>query len=222
MKKVLITGANRGIGLALAKQFLQQNYIVIGTARNGKIDSISDVNLYVTSLDVSSNDSIVTTVTFVKEKFGNIDLLINNAGVGLDLDSHSPEIDIIKTTFETNVFGLLNFTESIKDLVINGGTIFNISSVMGMLNRDSLLPNATAYRMSKAALNMYTRTLAARLQDRSVKVVSIHPGWVKTDMGGIEAQLTPEFCANGIFNLYLKNIPTGTFWAAETETQLNW
>ena len=85
-----------------------------------------------------------------------------------------------------------------------------------------MLPNATAYRMSKSALNMYTKTLSARLVERNIKVVSIHPGWVKTDMGGEDAAITPDFCANGIYQLYLKNVPTNSFWAAETQTQLNW
>lgn len=91
-----------------------------------------------------------------------------------------------------------------------------------MLNRDSILPNATAYRMSKSALNMYTKTLSVRLSERNINVISIHPGWVKTDMGGQEADITPEFSANGIYELYQKQLPSGTFWAAENQVQLNW
>ncbi|WP_136668112.1 SDR family NAD(P)-dependent oxidoreductase [Flavobacterium sp. H122] len=222
MKTVVITGANRGIGLALVNKFLTEGFMVIGTSRKDQFDQISHPDFHGIVLDVTSSVSIHNAVSLIKEKLLKIDLLINSAGVGLDLNDETPEIDIIKTTFETNVFGLFSFTEAIKDYIVDGGTIFNISSVMGMLNRDKILPNATAYRMSKSALNMYTKTLSARLAERKIKVVSIHPGWVKTDMGGQEADVTPEFCANGIYQLYLKDIPTNSFWAADTQTQLNW
>lgn len=223
MKKIiLITGVNRGIGLALTKKFLSEDFIVFGTSRSEIVEEVSHPNFYSVVLDVTLPESISKSVFTIKEKFQKIDLLINSAGVGLDLNDETPEIDIIKATFETNVFGLINFTETIKDCIIDGGTIFNISSAMGMLNRDKIVPNATAYRMSKSALNMYTKTLSARLSERNIKVVSIHPGWVKTDMGGQEADITPEFSANGIYQLYIKNVPTNSFWAADTETQLNW
>ncbi|MDI9309715.1 MAG: SDR family NAD(P)-dependent oxidoreductase [Limnohabitans sp.] len=222
MKKVVITGANRGIGLALVTKFLNEGFAVIGTSRSKDAFTISHPDLRIIALDLTSQLSIENAVNDIKSIFGTIDLLVNNAGVGLDLDSEIPEDELIRATFETNVFGLINFTEAVKDLLKEGGTVFNISSVMGMLNREKLVPNATAYRMSKSAVNMYTKTLSARLMDKNIKVVSIHPGWVKTDMGGIEADITPEFSANGIYNLYKQDIPTNTFWAAETQTQLNW
>ena len=223
-KKVLITGANTGIGLALVKKFLTEGFFVIGTSRSGEIRSVNSKNFDVLSLDVTSQESVNQTSFILKDKFGSIDLLINNAGVGIDLEETIPQIHIIKETFETNVFGLVNFTESILDCINENGTIFNISSLMGKLNREHQLVrnNATAYRMSKAALNMYTATLASRLHNQQINVNSIHPGWVKTNMGGDDADLTPEFSANGIFNLYVKNIPTATFWNAETEEQMNW
>lgn len=221
-KKVLITGGNRGVGLALVNKFLSEGYQVIATSRNGKIETINHPNLFVLPLEITSQVAINNVVSEIEKKFHSIDILINNAGVGLDLDENHPVIDIVKTTFETNVFGLLNFTEACLDLINDNGTIFNISSVMGMLNREKIVPNATAYRMSKSAVNMYTKTLSARLQERSIKVLSIHPGWVKTDMGGQDADITPEFSANGIFELYEKDLPTGTFWAADNQVELNW
>jgi NAD(P)-dependent dehydrogenase (short-subunit alcohol dehydrogenase family) len=220
-KKVVITGGNRGVGFALVSKFLAEGFLVMATSRTGEI-TINHPNLSVVQLDVTSATSIYTAVSEIKEKFQTINFLINNAGVGLDLDQNHPEIDVVKATFETNVFGLLNFTESCLDLIIDGGTIFNISSVMGMLNRDKIVPNATAYRMSKSALNMYTKTLSARLEVRNISVNSIHPGWVKTDMGGDDADITPEFSAQRIFELYQKKLPTGTFWAAENQMELNW
>lgn len=221
-KKVVITGGYRGIGFALVTKFLAEGFQVIATSRTGEIPVLNHPNLFVVTLEITSEDSIQRAVSDIRAKFQTIDLLINNAGVGLDLDQYHPEIDIIKSTFETNVFGLLHFTESCLDLIADTGTIFNISSVMGMLNRDKIVPNATAYRMSKSAVNMYTKTLSARLQERKINVVSIHPGWVKTDMGGEEADITSEFSASRIFELYQKRLPTGTFWAAENQVELNW
>lgn len=221
-KKVVITGGNRGVGLALVSKFLAEGFQVIATSRTGEISAVQHINLSVIKLEITSEASIFAAVSEIKKTFQTIDFLINNAGVGLDLDQYHPEIDIVKATFETNVFGLLNFTEACLDIMNDGGTIFTISSVMGMLNRDKIVPNATAYRMSKSAVNMYTKTLSARLQVRNIRVNSIHPGWVKTDMGGEDADISPEFSANGIFELYQKKIPTGTFWAAENQVELKW
>ncbi|MCL9805371.1 SDR family NAD(P)-dependent oxidoreductase [Flavobacterium amniphilum] len=221
-KKVLITGGNRGVGLALVCKFLAEGFQVIATSRNGEIEKVNHPDLTVVKLEITSSASISNAVSTIKKDFGSIDFLINNAGVGLDFDEYHPEIDVVRATFETNVFGLLNFTESFLDLINDGGTIFNVSSVMGMLNREKIVPNATAYRMSKSALNMYTKTLSARLHDRNINVLSIHPGWVKTDMGGEDADVTPEFSANGIFELYQKRLPSGTFWAADNQVELNW
>lgn len=221
-KTVFITGGNTGIGLALVQQFLKAKYTVIATSRSGSIPEMQSDLLTVLQLDITSEDSIQHCVLELQQKKCLIDLLINNAGVGLDLEKDQPDIKSIRATFDTNVFGLIELTESILPFMVKGSTIFCISSIMGMMNRDRLLPNATAYRMSKAALNMYVRTLAARLQKENIRVNSIHPGWVKTRMGGEEADLTPEFSALGIYNLYQKSIPTGTFWAAETLEQMSW
>jgi NAD(P)-dependent dehydrogenase (short-subunit alcohol dehydrogenase family) len=221
-KKVIITGGNRGIGLALVSKFLEEGYFVIATSRNGKIGSIQHSDLVVVPLDITSASAISAAVTMLEKDFGTIDLVINNAGVGLDLEDLQPDIDKIRATFDTNVFGLVHFTEACLPILAENATILNISSVMGMLERDKAVANATAYRMSKAAVNMYTKTLSARMMERNITVPSIHPGWVKTDMGGEGADITAAESANGIFALYDKNLPTGTFWAAENQVALNW
>jgi NAD(P)-dependent dehydrogenase (short-subunit alcohol dehydrogenase family) len=217
----LITGANAGIGFALTKKLLAENYIVISTSRSGIIEGINHEHLYTVKLDVTSDQSIRDAVDYVKNKFKSIDILINNAGVGLDLGTNTPNLQSMRATFDTNVFGLIQFTESLLDLLNKEGKIFNISSIMGTLDRVSH-SDSTAYRMSKAALNMYTKTLAARVKDHGITVNSIHPGWVKTKMGGTEASLTPEFSANGIYQLLQKKLPTTTFWNAEDGSPMVW
>lgn len=221
-KTVFITGGNTGIGFALVQKFLKENYVVIATSRNGKIADITSEHLTVLPLEITDTTSVENCISTLKNQNIQIDLLINNAGVGLDLDQEQPDLGLIRKTFDTNVFGIIHLTEELLKLMPDGSSIFCISSIMGMMNREHLLPNATAYRMSKAALNMYVRTLAARLLDKNIRVNAIHPGWVKTRMGGEEAEITPDFSANGIYTLFKKNIATGTFWSAERVEQMNW
>jgi NAD(P)-dependent dehydrogenase (short-subunit alcohol dehydrogenase family) len=92
---------------------------------------------------------------------------------------------------------------------------------MATLNRTSK-SDSTAYRMSKAALNMYTKTLSARLKDRNIDVNSIHPGWVNTKLSTEGAPLSTEFSAKGIFKLIETEMKTGTFWDAELQEEMLW
>jgi NAD(P)-dependent dehydrogenase (short-subunit alcohol dehydrogenase family) len=220
-KIVLITGANSGIGNALAEKLIAENYFVIGTSRNGKIENISSENLFVIALDLTNQSSIENANSIIRNKFKGIDILVNNAGIAPDLDKIKPDLESLKLTFETNVFGLVNFTETILDFVNENGKILNISSIMATLNQVSKI-DSTAYRMSKSALNMYTKTLAARLNDKNINVNSIHPGWVQTKLSTEGAPLTTEFSANGIFKLLETEMETGTFWNAELQEKMLW
>lgn len=222
MKKVVITGANRGIGLAIVEKFLEKGFCVIATTRTFDRINFEAENLFWIELDLSNSESIAQATHIICDKYKGIDLLINNARVGLDLKTTEPNLDWIRSTFEVNVFGLIDFTERLKDNIVTGGTIFNISSIMGKLERETQVTNATAYRMSKSALNMYTRVLAARLVERNIRVVSVHPGWVKTQMGGVEAPILPAQAAENIIKLYNQPIETNSFWSAETLDKLNW
>lgn len=220
-KIALITGANSGIGNALAKKLIAENYFVIGTSRNGKIENINSENLFVVELDLTHQNSIEKANLTIRNKFKGIDLLVNNAGIGPDLGKFKPDLESLKSTFETNVFGLVSFTESILDFVNENGKILNISSIMATFNQVSKVDSA-AYRMSKAALNMYTKTLSARLKDKNINVNSIHPGWVQTKLSTEGAPLTTEFSANGIFKLMTAEMETGTFWNAEFQEIMTW
>ncbi len=220
-KIALITGANSGIGNALSKKLIAENYFVIGTSRNGKIENISSENLFVVELDLTDQNSIEKANLTIRNKFKGIDLLVNNAGIGPDLGKIKPDLESLKSTFETNVFGLVSFTESVLDFVNENGKILNISSIMATFNQVSKVDSA-AYRMSKAALNMYTKTLSARLKDKNINVNSIHPGWVQTKLSTEGAPLTTEFSANGLFKLMTTEMETGTFWNAEFQEIMTW
>ncbi|MDN5201934.1 SDR family NAD(P)-dependent oxidoreductase [Fulvivirgaceae bacterium BMA10] len=222
-KTVLITGTSQGIGLAIAKKLLDEGFFVIGTSRSGIIEQLSHENLAVLKLDVTDNAGIERAHQEVFAAYDQIDILINNAGIGPDLGTERPEINSFAQTFETNLFGLVFFTEPLLDLIPNNGQVLNISSKMGSIEMCGNA-NALAYRMSKSALNMYTKILANRLEEKNIKVVSIHPGWVRTNIaqGNELAPLSPDESAEGIYQLMNKPIQTGSFWNVETLSEIPW
>jgi NAD(P)-dependent dehydrogenase (short-subunit alcohol dehydrogenase family) len=155
---VLITGTSRGIGNALAKLLLIKGYNVIGTNTTG-IDNINENNFKVFALDLSNLESIPAFEKNLQIENIKVNILINNAGIGPDLDFELPEEISFKKTFDVNVNGTTFFTEQMLQHLTEGGKIINISSKMGSIDvcekNDSV-----AYRMSKAALNMYTKILS--------------------------------------------------------------
>lgn len=215
MKTVLITGINKGIGKALAEKFLAGGHIVIGTYRLEKPD-LENKNLRSFELDLSSTAGIekcAADITTLNEK---IDVLINNAGVLLDEDETRVVPEKLRQTLEINLIGTIHFTEKIIPLMPKGGHILNISSTAGSLelsgDSQSHYPNHyPSYKISKAALNMYTRTLSSILKNDGITVSSVHPGWVRTDMGGEEAEMSPEEAADGIYEIAISNPKTGQF-----------
>lgn len=222
-KVALITGASKGIGKALSEKMLNENYFVIGTSRNNEIKNFEHKNFYSLKLDLSSTTSIENAHKEVFSKFKHIDILVNNAGIGPDLDTYIPEKKSFNLTFDVNVTGTVFFTEPLIELISENGIILNISSKMGSLDVCELT-DSVAYRMSKSALNMYTKILKNRLKDK-IKVASIHPGWVKTtiiESNLVNGRLTPEKSADNIFDFLTNEFESGTFWDSENETKLLW
>lgn len=210
MKNILITGVSRGIGQALAKKFLDSGDFVIGTSISGQV-SLEHNNLVFFPLDITKNDNVVELIDRVHELDKKIDILINNAGALFDENEDRVVIDKLRQTLEVNLIGTINFTEQILPLIKKpGGQIINMSSTAGSLAL-SLQPYYPSYKISKCALNMYTRTLASRLADE-ITVSSVHPGWVKTEMGGEDAEISPEEAAEYIYNLAIKPKESGNFW----------
>jgi NAD(P)-dependent dehydrogenase (short-subunit alcohol dehydrogenase family) len=206
---MFISGINKGLGRALAKRFLVAGDFVIGTSITG-ITDYSHENLVVFTLDFYKQETISGCIQNVKRLNKNIDILINNAGVLKDEDETSVTIDKLRATLEVNLFGHIQITEALISLINSGGHIINISSSAGSLEQTTHT-KYPSYKISKAALNMYTRTLAIRLAE-NITVSSVHPGWIKTDMGGIDADLTPEESAEDIFKLVGSKIESGQFW----------
>ena len=217
MQTVLITGIGKGIGRALAEKFLAEGYFVIGTFLSSPPE-FSNENLVVFPLDLSSAESIKNCAAEISKTGKKIDILINNAGVLLDDEETKVVIPKLRKTLEVNLIGTIDFTEQIIPLINKGGHIINISSTAGSLTMaaDPSLSHFPlhypCYKISKTALNMFTRTLSFRLKDSEITVSSVHPGWVKTDMGGPEAEITPREAAEGIYGVAVSRPNTGGFW----------
>lgn len=221
-KTVLITGTSKGIGLALAKTFLANGYTVIGTCRVGDSKDLQHPKYTVHPLDLSRLVSIQKFEADFKDLKIELDIVINNAGIGPDLDMEYPEENSFKQTFDVNVRGTTFFTEQICKYVAVNGKIINISSKMGSIELCELT-DSVAYRMSKAALNMYTKILTNRLKGKH-SVASIHPGWVRTTIAksNVNGRLSPEESAQRIYEFVVKEFRSGIFWNVETQTECKW
>jgi NAD(P)-dependent dehydrogenase (short-subunit alcohol dehydrogenase family) len=201
-KVALITGANRGIGLETAKQLGEQGVTVLVGARSlsaaedtaAKLKQ-SGIDAYAVQLDVVNDADRKAAARFIEQKFGKLDILINNAGIvspaGLaNVTSQVADEDLF-TVFNTNLFAVVALTRELLPLLkkSDAGRIVNLSSILGSLalqaNPKSPIAGTKpfAYDASKSALNAYTIHLADELKGTSIKVNSAHPGWVKTEMG---------------------------------------
>ena len=216
MRTVLITGIGKGIGQALREKFLSEGWFVLGTYHTTK--PASKENLLSFPLDLSSPPSISECVQAIQETGRKISVLVNNAGVLIDEEETNVIVKKLRETLEVNLIGTIDFTERIAPLIEEGGHIMNISSTAGSLelatnDQASHYPyHYPAYKISKAALNMYTKTLSARMSNQGIIVSSVHPGWVKTEMGGLEADISPEEAGEYIYEFAMTRPETGGFW----------
>jgi NAD(P)-dependent dehydrogenase (short-subunit alcohol dehydrogenase family) len=206
MESVLITGANRGIGYALAKALVATDFRVFAGCRNTentvslqKLGAAHGDLLEVLPLDVSSDESVATAAHALE---GRVDVIVNNAGVMPERGDEkitSIDFDHFRDAFEINVLGCARVIRSFLPHLrrSNRPRILNLSSGLGSISeRDNF--SYYAYAVSKAALNMLTRSLAFELAPEGITIVAISPGWVRTDMGGDDANISAEESANAL------------------------
>jgi NAD(P)-dependent dehydrogenase (short-subunit alcohol dehydrogenase family) len=179
---VVITGANRGIGLGFVRHYLEQgDEVWAGFRRDpGGLSGIDDPRLHAVPIDVTGDLD-----TAAAQLPARIDLLINNAGIygpsAQSLESVSPEV--MRQVFEVDCIGPVRVVQALGERMADGGVIANVSSKMGS-STDNTSGGCYAYRAAKAALVIVSRSLAIDLAPRGVRVIALHPGWVRTDMGG--------------------------------------
>ena len=222
-KIALVTGGNRGIGLELCRQLLERGATVLMTARTqskgedaAQCLQAKHEQLFVYSLDVCDDQQAIILADLIQKKFKRIDILINNAGVALDKFVPSSQLDlsILRQTLETNVMGVFKTTQALLPLLKASGDarVVNVSSQLGSLSK--MTGSTLAYRMSKTALNAMTRVWATELEADGILVNSVCPGWVRTELGGQEAPISPAEGAREILALaqFSSARITGTFY----------
>jgi NAD(P)-dependent dehydrogenase (short-subunit alcohol dehydrogenase family) len=223
-KVALVTGASSGVGLAIATTFARAGARCIlvaldpvagAHARDLLASQGHQVELEIA--DVTDAGRVRDLAREVAARHDRIDILVNNAGVFLDEDRAmaASQIDdlIVQRTLAVNLFGAIHACTSFAKLLRRGSRVINITSVMGQLSRRSD-GYAPAYRLSKSALNSYTQSLAADFRGRGVMVDCMHPGWVKTAIGGPQAEIEPEESVFTAFYLAMRepSDETGLFW----------
>ena len=199
----LVTGGNRGIGLAIATQLAQQGIqVVIGARRIEQGEAAASalrsegLAAEALALDVADEASRQQAVAELLRRHGRIDILVNNAGVALDkwVPTALLDADLLRATMETNLYAPLRLCQLVLPAMrAQGyGRVVNLSSELASLSA-SAMGSSAAYRMSKTALNMLTRLLALELKDQpGILVNAAAPGWVRTELGGEDAPRTPE------------------------------
>lgn len=229
---ILITGANKGIGLETAKQLAGAGHTVLLGARDldkatAAAEKLKDAGGQVEpiALDVTDDGSIERAVAEVERRHGKLDTLINNAGVAIEpWGSGTTRTTLAqwRSVFDTNLFGLVAVTLAFLPLLrkSEAGRVVNLSSILGSLalHADPASPiydfKSVAYDSSKAALNQFTTHLAHELRDTKIKVNSAHPGWVKTDLGGEGAPMEiPDGAKTSVYLATLADDgPSGGFF----------
>lgn len=207
--KILITGARRGLGLNFVKLALHDGHDVVAVVRDRQkadellaLASQSSQKLNIFDLDLSQAFDTSNLVKML-EKIGGLDLLINNAGILLKGESYTD----LELSYRVNAIAPFELSRALLPLLKKSQEpkIIQITSLMGSID-DNSSGGYYAYRSSKAALNMLNKSLA--IDNPWLRTVVVHPGWVKTDMGGSQAPLTIEESTLGIWKL-IKNLKQG-------------
>ncbi|MGH1493392.1 MAG: SDR family oxidoreductase [Acidimicrobiales bacterium] len=226
-RRVLITGANRGLGYELTKKFMESGDTVWAAGRPDRTGQVRELQpAGVVEMDMAEEGTIASAMAELAKELDGLDLLINCAGidaraVGGSADARGP-FDLDAATFTAvsvvNATGPMVVTKQALGLLRQGRNplILNVSSQLGSMQIAADIGNDTSYCVSKAALNMLSVKTAAALKPEGIGVVMLHPGWVSTDMGGPSASLTPQQSAAAIHET------VGNLSLDDTGTFINW
>ncbi len=218
----VVTGANRGIGLEVARQLARDGFTAILTARDAAKAGAAAERLRAEGLDVESRQldvadpaSVAAFGAWLERDHDRLDALVNNAAIHYDTWQTGVEadLDVAREALETNVLGAWRVTQACLPLLRRaaGARIVNVSSGAGALT--DMGGGTPAYRTSKAALNALTRILAAELRGEGILVNAVCPGWVATDMGGAGGRPVAQGAASVMWAVRLSDDgPTGGFF----------
>ena len=224
-KVALVTGANKGIGLAVATELAARGFTVLVGARDAARGEAAAKRIAgdarAIALDVTRADSIGAAAAQIKRELGRLDVLVNNAGIAASAKPSEASLEDVRAVFETNVFGVIAVTQAMLPLLRESpaGRIVNVSSRIGSLSAitDPAFPmrgiGGVAYGPSKTALNAVTIAFAHELEGTTVKVNLACPGWTATDLNGHSGPRTVAEAAREPVRLALlgPDGPTGTF-----------
>lgn len=220
MATILVTGANRGIGLELCRQLSARGEVVIAACRRSSAE-LAELGLRVIEgLDVTDEASVGSLAAALEGQA--LDWLINNAGILTFESLGRLDFDAIRRQFEVNALGPLRVTAALLSNLSRGSKVAMITSRMGSVS-DNTSGGSYGYRMSKAALNMASSSLARDLSPKGIAVAILHPGWVRTDMTGHNGLCDPPESASGLIARIdeLTHESSGGFWHANGE-RLPW
>ena len=201
-RHIVLTGAGRGLGLEFTRQWLEAGHRVFALARHP--DASPDLAelaerhpgaLFLQRCDVADDASVEAARDAVAKAWDAVDILLNNAGVGDRYSAKLGDIDFarLRDVYEVNALGPLRLIRAFLPMLRHGSQprVVNVTSLMGSIS-DNHSGGSYGYRMSKAALNMATRSLGHELGPEGIVSIVIHPGWVRTDMGGSRAPVEPK------------------------------
>lgn len=227
----LVTGGNKGIGFQVARELALLGVTVFVGARsetlgNAAVSRLTDEGLHavLVPIDVADQESIQAAEKLIRERFGRLDILINNAGIAIDsgITPSKLNIDTLRKTFETNFFGAFLVTQTMLPLLrmAKAGRVVNVSSGLGSLALNSdpesefAAVKLLAYNSSKTALNSLTVQFAYELKDTGIKINSADPGYTATDLNGNRGTRTVKQAAGVIIKLATldESGPTGGFF----------
>lgn len=219
-KTAVITGANRGIGLALSQQLSAQGYDIIGVCRQTSDELDALANQVISGIDITDSSCVEQVARTLDGQ--SIDLLVNNAGLLENNSLGDIDYDSMRRMMEINAYAPLRMTEALVDNLSKGAKVALVTSRMGSI-ADNDSGGSYGYRASKAALNAIGKSLAVDLKPRGIAVALLHPGYVQTRMVNFGGFISPEESAQGLVQridaLTLEN--SGSFWHSNGD-ELPW
>lgn len=223
---ILVTGANRGIGFEICRQLAEMDQHVILTARNEEKGKAASAKLNgevdFLRLDMTAPETFAEARRIIEEKYGKLDVLINNAGISKGSKGFDQAaMEDIRFVMETNLFGPVALIKTLLPLLLKSddSRIINISSGMGAINDAG--SGYAAYRLSKASLNAFSAFLAKDLSGTHIKVNAVCPGWVRTDMGGpLALRSVAKGAETAVWLATATSIPNGKF--VRDQKVINW